>query len=253
MTRNTRGATPVLVALTAAAIVLFSQTGTTIGGHILDADTRTPLAGMAIVAARVPDATVKLPIDTLTRSSSDGSFSLKVTPGIHRLCVEGGKIYLDPCLWSPGTATLDTSKGSTIDLLVKRGVLLVVQLHDPGRNVAVARAANPALARVPAPPIAVKISNASGANWAVPFLRAEGTAFSFSLLAPPKSAFTLKVSSSALALSDKAGNPLPGNSRETAIVTPDLKDPPQKFLGRIVGPPVPSQVHSFVVKGLIGR
>lgn len=253
MTKHTRAPRAVLSVLIATATVLFSQTATTIGGRILDADTRAPLAGMAVSAVRLPDAAVKLPIHILTRSSADGSFLLRVTPGINRLCVEGNKMYLDPCLWSPGTGTIDTSKGSAIDLLVKRGVLLVVQFHDPGGNVAAARAANPALSRAPAPPVSVKVSNASGTTWAVPFVRADGTAFRFSLLAPPKSPLALKVSSSALALADKAGNALPGNSRQTAIVTPDSKDPPQMFLGRIVGPPVPSQILSFVVKGLVAR
>lgn len=111
---------------------LSSQTGVVISGRIYDADTNKPLARVGISTLYGPTgAQGTEPV--MARSNEDGAYTLAVAPGRHVLCADAGRAYLDPCQWARGTVTVDTAQSSTLDLPLRRGVLLIVRLHDPVR------------------------------------------------------------------------------------------------------------------------
>jgi len=230
---------------------LLSQNGVSIGGRVYDADSNAPLSGVRISSVWIPVGSAA-PVAVLARSQDDGSFALTVAPGSRVVCVDAGKAYLDPCQWSPGTTTIDTARSSRLDLPLRRGVLLIVRLHDPTGAGQAALNATPALAKVPAPLVAVTAVDASGASRPIPFVASSGANSEFSLLVPPSTTFRLGVASSTLQLADVSGNPLAQNAFSTSLVVPTASEgPPPSPLGRPLGSHIPSRIFNFVVTGRV--
>ena len=156
--------------------------------------------------------------------------------------------------WAPGTTVIDTAWTATVNLPLRRGVMLVVDFRDPTGSIQAVRQANPAFAAVPAPPVAVTVSDTSGATQLVPFTELSAATFRFALLVPPDAAFNFKVTSSLLRLADATGSPLPQNMFQTLLTSPSAYAPapaPALPLGRFTGSRIPARVYEFVVIGLV--
>jgi hypothetical protein len=185
----------------------------------------------------------------------DGTFAMKVGPGKSVLCVDAGKAYLDPCQWSPGTTAIDTSRSTRLDLPLRKGVLVVVRLHDPTGAAQAVRTATSALDSVPAPPVSVMIEDASGAMRPVPFVGSTATSADFSVLVPSYTGFNLVVGSSQLALADTSSSPLAQNVFRTSLTSPTASTsaPILSPLGRPWGQNIPSQVFNILITGLVSH
>lgn len=226
---------------------LQSQAKVVIGGRVYDADTNVPLPGVRISTVSPPAGSAP-PVVALARSQDDGNFALSVPPGPHVICVDAGKAYLDPCNWAPGTTVIDTARSSTLNLPLRKGVLLVVNVHDPNGSAQAARQANPALAAVPAPPVAVTVHDASGAVRPIPFVESSAASYRFALVVPPATDFNLKVTSELLRLADSAGSPIAQNVFQAAVTSPaasDLSSVPVLPMGRFSGPQIPSKTFEL--------
>ncbi len=230
-----------------------SQTSFSITGRTYDVDTNAPLSGIEIAVVQVPVPGTSPSPSALISSRIDGTFAAVVAPGKYVLCIDGSRQYLNPCQWFPGTTTLDTSKSLTVNLALKRGVLLVVRLHDPGGFGATARAAKPGLAKIVGPPFSVIIIPDSGAAQLLPFSKSVGDISEFSLLVPPGTGYTVQATSPVLLLGDASGNPLTQNAYQAVLTTPNLSSnqPVPGPVWRFSPPPIPSKVIDFVAKGLV--
>jgi hypothetical protein len=131
-------------------------------------------------------------------------------------------------------------------------VLLIVRLYDPTRASQAARNANPALAKIPAPPLTVMLTDDAGAPRPMTFVATTGMNSEFSALVPANTRFQLNAASSFLALADTSGNPLAQNSFRTTVTSPALSADlvERSPLGRPVGPRIPSTVFDLVATGL---
>jgi hypothetical protein len=76
------------------------------------------------------------------------------------------------------------------------------------------------LARVPAPPVTVVVTDSLGKARPLPFVASSGSTSEFSATVPPNAAFDLEGRSSLLALRDAAGNRLPQNVLRSSITSP---------------------------------
>jgi hypothetical protein len=233
---------------------VWSQTGIVISGRVYDADTNKPLTGVRVSTLYGPFGAEK-PEPVMAKSSEDGTFTLAVAPGRHVVCADAGRAYLDPCQWARGTVTIDITRSAVLDLPLRRGVLLIIRLHDPSAAAQAARNANPALAKVPAPPLSAILTEDSGAARPIPFVSTAGTSSEFSVLVPEETRFQLSIASSLLALADTSGNPLAQNAFRTSLTSPALSanSVERSPLGRPIGPNIPSRVFNVVATGLVSQ
>ncbi len=233
--------------------LLISQTEILVGGRALDVDARSPAPGLGISLARLPDSGTKAPSVTYVTSQKDGTFTARVAPAKYRLCVDGGLVYLDPCQWLAGTTDVDFSRTSSIDLQVRRGVQLSVQLYDPTEAAVTARSAKAGAAVSPGPPLAVSVADQFGAIRPLLYAGSIGSVSTFSLLVPPQRIFTVKVSSAFLELTDDKGNSLPQNTYTASVASPDVGPANTLVLpfSPFSRPHLLSKVVTVTVKGLL--
>lgn len=198
---------------------LLAQATVAINGRVYDVETNAPLGGVQVSTQLNPVGS-RFPVGVLTRSQADGTFTLQVAPGKHVLCADAGKAYLDICQWSPGATTTDTAVSNRLDLPLRKGVLLVVQVHDPGGAADHVRNSVAALARFPGPQVALTITDSQGKARPLPFIHSSGPTSEFSATVPPDTTFALEGQSSLLVLADEGGNRLPQNLFRNSVITP---------------------------------
>jgi hypothetical protein len=256
MTIQTRYILASLLGLSLGTVFdLHSQTLASVSGRVYDADTNAPLRGVGISSVS-PPVNGGAPVVAFARSNDDGTYTLKLTPGKHVLCVDAGRVYLDPCQWSSGSTAINSAEGAHLDLPLKHGVLLIVHVSDPGGFAKGVQAADPLLAKIPeAPLVSAMVTDQSGTARLIPVIQcAHGTA-ELALAVPPGQPFAIALTSSLLNLADASGKPLPQNAFGASFTSPEA-DPsyvPVSFLWHRTGPNVPSKVFSFGVIGAAVR
>lgn len=221
-----------------------------ISGRVYEADTNKPLSGIRI-STLATSATASARVPVVTRSGDDGSFTLTVPTGKYLICVDAGKAYLDPCRWSPGSTLVDTTQSASLDLALKKGVLLVVRVSDPAGAAQAIRDANPGLAKASAPQVSVSIKQGSAEAMPLPFVASSGIHSEFSLLVPSKTEFTLSVGSTVLALGDVSGSALPANALTASLTSPDgaTSVVQSRAPGIPPEPEIPSRVFNVTIIG----
>jgi hypothetical protein len=223
-----------------------------VAGRIYDADTQTALPGLRVSAAPAPSGRAPAVVETTSRA--DGTYSMQVAPGKYVVCVDAGKQYLDPCVWSRNITGFNSAAASTLNFPLQRGVLLAVHVQDPTSAAAVVRTAGSgghAAAGLPAAPqVSVILRDSSGTPHLAPFTGSTGTTSEFSLLVPPNASFSLSVESWALTLADGFGNPLAQNMFGVSLTSPGLSSTAVRTPG--MGPAhtgAPSAVYVVGVSG----
>lgn len=241
-----------VILLTADPPLLRPQSSVTITGLVHDAATNATIAGARVTSTSVA-APGAAPSVARTKSLNDGTLALAVAPGKHAVCVDAGTLYLDPCRWPASNIFIDTAQSLSLDLPLTRGVFLVVSVSDPTGAAQAARQASPSLAKVPAPPVSAMLRPATGPPIPVPFVASIPAGAMFSMLVPPDTPFTLTVTSSALALADASGKPLPSNTLTAQLVSPSSSaaQVPVRIFGSPTGPLIPFTVIGLSIKGLL--
>jgi len=211
------------------------------------------LPGLRISAA--PAATGKRLTSVEAVSRADGTYSMQVPPGRYVACVDVGGPYLNPCVWSRSTTTLDTAETATLNFPLQKGVLLAVHVEDPTSAASAVRAAGPtglvADSLQTAPQVSVILHDSSGTPHLAPFTGSTGTTSEFSLLVPPNASFSLSVESWALTLADASGKPLAQNAFGVSLTSPGLPSSPTPSVPGL-GPAragIPSAVYVVGVSG----
>lgn len=104
-------------------------------GTLLDS-TGKPIAGALIAADRLSNAEGQRIFERrFATSGSSGEFNLLgLDPGVYRLCPEfGGRLYAEPCRWSPQVPTVSLSAGQYwqgLQLVVQKAQRLHVRVDD---------------------------------------------------------------------------------------------------------------------------
>ena len=217
-----------------AAWAQAAQTGTAaISGTVVDAKTQKAIPAALVVASRMGAP----PFTKNTKSGADGAFQIRgLTAGDYLVCVQtSGDRYLNPCQWN----------GSPVG----------VRLHDGGDVVRAARKANPALEKIPSPPLSVILTDDTGVIRPVPFVASIGTSSEFSTVVPENTKFQLNVASLFFALGDTSGKQLVQNAFKESLSSPALTSALLELspLGRPVGLRIPSRVFNFVATGLVAH
>jgi hypothetical protein len=184
-------------------------------------------------------------------AGDDGTYQLNATPGVHAVCVDAGKIYLDPCHWSSGSSAVITSFGSHLDLPLAKGVLVLARISDPNGIVQAVRSASPLLGKTAGPLVWATVTDQSGVTRTMWPVQLGNRVSEFALAVPPNQPFTINVGSAQLGLADASGVPLPQNIFNAYFTSPaaDASYVAPSFMGHRIGPGVPSTRFDFVVTG----
>lgn len=221
-----------------SACFSFSGSAATLSGTLALPNNRPLGATLTLHDLSTPRTQGSHPYDHQFASKPDGTFSLTAIPaGKYRICIDApADNVLDPCLWSntqPTFTLADNTTLSAIALKAEVGTRLTVHVNDPE-------------AALPESKGGARGSNASGPALSMVVMSSRKryhplreafsgpTGSDHFAIVPFNEAVTLITESASLALKDKDGNRISGDSQKTLLrVAPGkLPDPATISVGK---------------------
>jgi hypothetical protein len=208
-----------LILFSAAAGSLLAQAPASISGT-LTGDDGAALAGIVTVLKTVaPMASGR------AEAGKDGKFTISnLTSGTYTVCAAvTGRVYMDPCAWSPVPVTVAVTAGQPVTgyrLIVTKGEPVQVRLNDPGS--ALGAVAQP---NQPAPHVQLGFFTARGLFEPMVETSKDATGHNLQGFIPPNTPVPLYVGGKGVQIADSTGKTLNPSGTSITVSQPKGSSP----------------------------